>query len=88
MVQSQFGSPEVLALEEGKNLGSLIVEILCHSSESNLSIQRRCASLPSSGEYRARWNRRNFLVSVEVGGVIPSVPRSGRKKETSQSRSC
>ena len=52
-VWSQFGSPEALAPEEGKNLGSLIVEILFYSPESNLSIQRRRDSLPSSGEYRA-----------------------------------
>lgn len=59
----------------------LTVGILFHSSDRNLSIHRRRDSLPSSGEYRARWIRRNFLVSVEVGGMIPSVPRSGRKEK-------
>lgn len=55
--------------------------ILFHSSDSNLSIQRGHDSLPSRGAYRARWIPRNFLVSVEVGGMIPSVPRSGRKEK-------
>lgn len=84
MDQSQFGSPEALAHEESKSLVSLIVGIVFYSSESHLSIQRRSDSLPSSEKYRARWNRRNFLVSVEVCGMIPSVPRPGREKETSQ----
>lgn len=61
MVRSQFGSPEALAPEQGKSLGSLIVEILFYCPESNLSIQRRRDSLPSSGEYRARWHRSNFF---------------------------
>lgn len=47
LVQSQFGSSEALAPEEGKSLDSLIVGIFLHSSESNLSVYRRHDSLPS-----------------------------------------
>lgn len=79
-VQSQFGSLEVLALKKTR----VSVRPLPLSPESNLSIQRRHDSLPSGGEYRARWQRRNFLVSVEVCGMTPSIPRSRRKEGTSQ----
>lgn len=38
MVQSQLGSAEALVPEEGKIVGSLIVGLFFHSSESNVCI--------------------------------------------------
>lgn len=35
---------------------------------------------------RGQVEGRKFLVSVEVGGMIPTVPRSGRKMKTGQVR--
>lgn len=75
MALSQFGSPEALASEEGKSLGSLIVGL--SSTLLKVICPHREGVAPFlAGEYRARCSRRNILVSVEVGGMIPSVPRS------------
>lgn len=84
-LRSQFGSPEFLDPREGKNVGLLFSSgRFSHLSPSSLSIHGRHDPPLSWWEQRARWKGRKFLVSVEVGGMVPTVPWSGRKRKTEQ----
>lgn len=68
--QAQSGSPEVFAHEGGQSPGSLT------ALKAAVSVQRPRGQEDPGG-------REDILVSVEVGGVIPSVPRSGRERNRS-----
>lgn len=72
---SQFGSPEALDPGDGKTMGLLFsVGHFSALFSECLSIRGRHDSRPPLGKQGPGGKRGRFLVSVEVGGMIPTVP--------------